>query len=127
MEDGVAELRPSISSFKRQLVHRHNHVGKIAHEFSRDLGNCRSSDRRRSVVYAQRTALGEKRGDAFRILAAPRLGIALSERGYLSEIIHARISGMALINLDEAFANHNARTPDPRCLNAAVRLLGTSQ
>src|SRR6476661_5590976 len=35
--------------------------------------------------------------------------------------------GMALVNLDEAFAYHYARAPDPRRSNGAVRLFGTSQ
>src|SRR5207244_7396814 len=102
-------------------------VRKIAHESFRDLGNRRSSNSGRSIVYAQRTALGEECDDAFRVLAAPRLGIAFRKRGCLSEIIHAGISGMALVNLDEAFAYHDARAPDPRCLNGPVRLLGPSQ
>src|SRR5205814_8104633 len=38
-----------------------------------------------------------------------------------------RVSGIALVNLDEAFAYHDARSADPRCLNASVRILGASQ
>jgi hypothetical protein len=52
----------------------------------------------------------------------PRFGVAFRKRGQLSEIIHARVSNMALINLDEAFAYHYARAPDPRRLNGLVRL-----
>src|SRR4029453_12173995 len=102
-----------------QLVERHDHVGKIAYESLRDLGNRRSPNRGRSIVYAQRTPPREECRDAFRILAAPRLGVTLCELSYVGAIIHARISGMALVNLDEAFAYHNARTPDPRRANGA--------
>src|SRR5437763_15759999 len=169
MEDGVRPSRtgirasPSISRFKRQFVHRHDHVRKIALESSRHLGDCRSPDSGPSIVYTERAVLGEEGSDAFRISAAPRPGIPLRELPYLSEITHSDITGLVagsshhiwrgellrahgclerrrssalqrprifcdeiLININEAFAHHNARTADPRCLNGPVRLFRSS-
>ena len=67
------EFRASRRVF--QLIEGHHDVGKIAHESARNLGN----RDRRSTIHANRTALGIKCSDVFRILAAPRLCVTLGE------------------------------------------------
>src|SRR6266568_8680789 len=96
MEDSVAGAPPSKFRSARDFIHGHDHVGKIAHESLRHLTNRRASDGGRSVVYAQRTVLGEERRNTLRILATPCLCVTLGERfqlGHVSRFIECHWRG----------------------------------
>src|SRR5436190_2165044 len=72
-----------------ELVERDDHVRKCCHERFGFLGDRRASNRRRTVVDADRSVLGKKRGDFSWIPAAPRLRVTLRELGQLVHIIGA--------------------------------------
>src|SRR5215210_4815617 len=61
------------------LVHRHNHVRECSHEALRGCRDRGAADGGGTVIDLQRALFGKERGDAGRVLAAPRGGVPCGE------------------------------------------------